>query len=99
MKRVSQLIVAGALIGSFLSVQPVLAATTVTSKTVTQQTATQAGNVQMTTETTVKYELPYPGILPDNPLYFLKQIRDWIMERLITDPLKKIEFYMKKQSV
>lgn len=40
----------------------------------------------------VKYDLPYPGILPDNPLYFLKMIRDRIVGFLISDPLKKAEF-------
>lgn len=38
------------------------------------------------------YELPYPGLLPDNPLYFLKVIRDKVVEFLISDPLKKAEF-------
>jgi len=40
----------------------------------------------------VEYTLPYPGILPDNPLYFLKMIRDRIVGLLISDPLKKAEF-------
>ncbi|MDP1722287.1 MAG: DUF5667 domain-containing protein [Candidatus Gottesmanbacteria bacterium] len=39
-----------------------------------------------------EYLLPFPGILPDHPLYFLKQIRDGIMDRLIVDPLRKAEF-------
>lgn len=42
----------------------------------------------------VQYELPYPGMLPNNPLYFLKQVRDWILDRLIMDPVKKTEFYI-----
>jgi hypothetical protein len=42
----------------------------------------------------VQYELPYPGMLPNNPLYFLKQARDWILDKLITDPVKKTEFYI-----
>jgi hypothetical protein len=41
-----------------------------------------------------EYILPYPGILPDHPLYFIKQIRDRIMESLISDPVRKIEFYI-----
>jgi hypothetical protein len=45
-------------------------------------------------ETNVKYELPYLGILPDNPLYFLRAIRDRIIDILISDPLKKAEFYL-----
>ncbi len=44
------------------------------------------------TSKTIEYELPYPGILPDNPLYFLKMIRDRIIGFLISDPLKKAEF-------
>ena len=40
----------------------------------------------------VEYELPYPGILPDNVFYYLKAIRDNIQKFLITDPLKKAEF-------
>lgn len=40
----------------------------------------------------VKYELPYPGILPDNPLYILKAARDRMISFLISDPLKKAEF-------
>jgi hypothetical protein len=33
-------------------------------------------------------------MLPNNPLYFLKQARDWILDKLIMDPLKKTEFYI-----
>ena len=42
----------------------------------------------------VEYTLPYPGILPDHPLYFLKRIRDTILEKLISDPIRKTEFYV-----
>lgn len=42
----------------------------------------------------VEYVLPYPGMLPDHPLFVLKSARDWIFERLITDPLRKSEFYI-----
>lgn len=38
------------------------------------------------------YSLPYPGILPDNKLYFTKVIRDKLISFLISDPLKKAEF-------
>jgi hypothetical protein len=40
----------------------------------------------------VEYVLPYPGILPDNPLYIFKAIRDRIISLLINDPLKRAEF-------
>lgn len=45
-------------------------------------------------EQKVEYSLPYPGILPDHPLFFLKRLRDQIMEKLIADPVRKIEFYV-----
>lgn len=38
------------------------------------------------------YELPYPGLLPDHPLYFLKMTRDKIIGFFIADPIKKAEF-------
>lgn len=38
------------------------------------------------------YTLPYPGILPTHPLYFLKAFRDRIMLMLIGDMVKKTEF-------
>jgi hypothetical protein len=40
----------------------------------------------------VSYELPFPGILPDNPLYFLKALRDNLINFFITDPVKKAEY-------
>lgn len=42
----------------------------------------------------VKYDLAYPGILPDSPLYKIKVLRDKISAGLINDPLKKIDFYL-----
>ncbi len=58
-------------------------------------TATSAGEpTGSPTPAPVQYELPYPGMLPDNPLYVLKQIRDWILDKMITDSLKKTEFYI-----
>jgi len=41
---------------------------------------------------TIDYFLPYPGILPDNPLYFMKALRDKVVSFFISDPLKKAEF-------
>ncbi len=40
----------------------------------------------------VNYELPYPGLLPDSPIYFLRIIRDKTVGFLIADSLKKAEF-------
>ena len=41
-----------------------------------------------------EYVLPYPGILPDHPLYIFKRIRDRMLDFLIVDPLRKAEFYI-----
>lgn len=40
---------------------------------------------------TVDYYLPYPGILPDHPLYWLKMVRDRVQLWLITDSLQRAE--------
>ncbi len=40
----------------------------------------------------INYQLPYPGILPDNPLYFFKVLRDKIEEFLISDSQEKAKF-------
>lgn len=42
----------------------------------------------------IKYDLAYPGILPDHPLYKLKVLRDKITAAVISDPRKKIDFYL-----
>ncbi|MCX6792100.1 MAG: hypothetical protein NT149_03635 [Candidatus Gottesmanbacteria bacterium] len=60
-------------------------------------TATPAGQSPLgcaPTPEPVQYDLPYPGMLPNNPLYVLKQARDWILDKLIMDPVKKTEFYI-----
>lgn len=40
----------------------------------------------------IEYALPYPGILPDHPLYIIKAFRDALLSALITNPIRKIEF-------
>lgn len=42
----------------------------------------------------VIYNLPYPGLLPDSPLYITKIIRDKITDFLTRDNLKKAELYL-----
>jgi hypothetical protein len=42
----------------------------------------------------VVYNLPYPGILPDHPLYPVKIIRDRILEFTTRDNIKKAELYL-----
>jgi hypothetical protein len=46
------------------------------------------------TVTKVEYTLPYPGILPDHPLYFMKRFRDVVLEMVIVEPVRKSEFYI-----
>ncbi len=45
------------------------------------------------TQEQIIYNLPYPGILPDHPLYFVKIIRDRALELGTRDPMKKAELY------
>lgn len=57
------------------------------------QEATDSAIVPTHTPTpTPPYQLPYAGLLPDNPLYNVKMFRDKIVEMLISDPVKKAEF-------
>lgn len=42
----------------------------------------------------VIYNLPYPGLLPDSPLYIIKAVRDKITELLTRDNLKKAQLYL-----
>ncbi|MBI4066464.1 hypothetical protein HY411_01995 [Candidatus Gottesmanbacteria bacterium] len=57
-------------------------------------TSEPVGKAGITMEKKPEYLLPFPGILPDHPLYFLKQVRDGILDRLIVDPLRKAEFHI-----
>ena len=44
--------------------------------------------------TPVDYSLPYPGLIPDHPLYPLKRLRDWLLIVFTRDPVKKIELHI-----
>lgn len=57
-----------------------------------EETATLSAEEQTLTENKVEYALPYPGILPDSPFYFLKTARDKIVSFLISDSIKHAEF-------
>ncbi|MBI2051704.1 hypothetical protein HYT33_03000 [Candidatus Roizmanbacteria bacterium] len=46
------------------------------------------------TDKKVVYELPYPGLLPDHPLYIMKAVRDRILDFFTRDNLKKAELYL-----
>ncbi|MGI8419131.1 MAG: DUF5667 domain-containing protein [Candidatus Levyibacteriota bacterium] len=43
---------------------------------------------------TSTYQLPYPGMLPDNPLYFLKSFRDNMIGFFIGKPIDKADFML-----
>jgi hypothetical protein len=49
-------------------------------------------NVAYASSDTIDYTLPYPGILPDSPVYIVKTIRDKLATFLISHPVKKAEF-------
>lgn len=59
---------------------------------VSAQEALEIDTVSPTPVPEIVYTLPYPGILPDNPLYVLKATRDRIVSFFIADPIKKAEF-------
>lgn len=42
----------------------------------------------------VDYMLPYPGLLPNHPLYPLKVLRDKILDIFLPEGMKKIEFHL-----
>lgn len=49
-------------------------------------------SAEITEEEQEDYVLPYPGLLPDSPLYGLKTARDRLIGFLITNPAKKAAF-------
>jgi hypothetical protein len=57
-----------------------------------QDSVTTRPEQQRIPQEVLDYELPYPGILPDHPLYKLKLLRDRLLDFLIRDSAKRIEF-------
>lgn len=55
-------------------------------------TSVESGPTPSPSPTPIPYILPFPGILPDHPLWFLKAFRDRIIVFLISSPVKKAEF-------
>lgn len=99
MKKLSSYITIAVLCVTLLSMPASVFALTATTTAAVEESGTMATSgadqvVEVTQATKVDYELPYPGMLPDSPLYFLKQVRDWILDKLIMDPVKKAEFYI-----
>lgn len=50
--------------------------------------------ITLSEESKVVYEMPYPGLLPDHPLYFLKIARDRVLEFMTRNDLKKAELHL-----
>lgn len=44
----------------------------------------------------IQYDLAFPGILPDHPLFKLKVLRDKITALFTRDPTQKIQFYVRQ---
>lgn len=51
-------------------------------------------SIIITPQEKVIYNLPYPGLLPDSPLYLVKTVRDWVTGFLTRDNLKKAQLYL-----
>jgi hypothetical protein len=94
MKRLIGFTVLGILGLAFVGVTSIHAQTGGTVPAATEQTESVSEATASPTPTQVEYPLPYPGILPDHPMYAVKILRDRIMEFLISDPLRKSEFYL-----
>lgn len=71
-----------------------LSVTIVSTSAAFAQTPVPSITLPQATMTKTEYFLPYPGILPDHPLYMLKRVRDRILDFLIVDPMRKAEFYI-----
>lgn len=51
-------------------------------------------NITLIPVPTIEYNLPYPGLLPDHPLYFMKKARDRILIFFTRDKLKRANIYL-----
>ncbi len=61
-------------------------------KTTVTPSSVNGGMVPVTSPTPVDYQLPYPGMLPDNPLFFLKVFRDTLTSFVLSKPIDKVNF-------
>lgn len=68
--------------------------TSVTTEATSEPVDSEVQNTTDSAKPKNPYILPFPGMLVDNRMYFIKHIRDVIMEALISDPTKKTEFYI-----
>lgn len=59
-----------------------------------QGVTTREENQTSSPSAIIKYDLAFPGILPDHPLYKLKALRDKITAATTSDPRKRTDFYL-----
>lgn len=65
----------------------------IVAQTFAQESSTTSSLMSVTpTPQVSSYQLPYPGLLPNNPFYGVKAARDRIVSFLISDPIKKAHF-------
>lgn len=64
------------------------------SATVIVRAQTSAEQAKQNGKKASEYVLPYPGILPGNPLYNLKMVRDRVLGFLVADKVKRADFYL-----
>lgn len=57
-------------------------------------TNTTFASMTSTVSANVKYDLAYPGMLPDSPFYKIKVLRDKAILSLKRDPIKKVEYHL-----
>lgn len=83
-----------AVLAIFFTTLPVVvnAATKTSPKAVAKTTITAMPTTPATPSST--YQLAYPGILPDSPLYKVKLLRDKVLLFLTRDPYKRTERYI-----
>ena len=72
-------------------VRPSLAASSLKFYVSPPPQATSSSQATPSPEPKINYYLPYPGILPDNPFYKIKMLRDQVWLLLTSDPAKKAE--------
>lgn len=77
----------------FVNVFPSIASASVLNESSVMQTTVPAtsGASLSPSEQPAVYDLPYPGLLPDHPLYIIKVFRDRIVLFFTRDPLRRIE--------
>ena len=57
-------------------------------------TVSHAQTITTTDTRVLDYELPYPGLLPDSPLYAIKSIRDSLVMLVTQGDLEKAKIYL-----